>query len=75
MKGVCQCFRTMNEPTKCLDPNCNRPAACRGICYSHYQYVTQLVRKGKLSFDELEKSGKILPAKTRGNSAASWFRS
>lgn len=49
--------------TKCLNPNCNKPAKHRGLCVSCYQAARSLVAAGKVTWSALEGSGKVLAIK------------
>jgi hypothetical protein len=44
---------------KCLVPECDLTAVCRGLCNRHYSYVQNVfIRKGKTTWAALEKAGK-----------------
>lgn len=55
-----------NEPNKCLNPNCTRDAKIRGICRQCYTAASLLVRRGKVTWEQLEAAGKVTKAKHRG---------
>lgn len=57
----------MKKKTNCLVPNCTNHPLVRGLCRSHYSYVSALVRLKKApSFEVLEKQGKVLPRRPSG---------
>ena len=50
-----------NDVHPCLvDPS--QPAVCRGLCQNAYQYALARVKKGEVTWEELEKAGLALPA-------------
>lgn len=48
---------------KCLVPECSREAIARGLCMSCYKAAYYQIRKGVVSWKELEKLGKVLPSR------------
>lgn len=62
---------------KCLVGYCLKQQQVRGLCLSHYNYLTKLVKRGKApTWKELEKQGKCLPLKKRGGgSVIAWLES
>jgi len=52
----------------CMVVGCEiRRIYSRGLCHPHYQVAARLVRESKkITWEELEKSGKVLPAKVFG---------
>lgn len=62
--------------TKCLRSECTNKAATRGLCHSDYSTAHRLIKEGKTTWDELEKSGRALPSKRKGRpngNTAKWF--
>ena len=43
----------------CLFPECETPAATRGLCKTHYTTARSLVKAGHTSWDILIESGKV----------------
>ncbi len=61
---------------KCIYPGCERERVSRGLCNSHYNLATKLVKKGETSWEKMEAAGKCLkltgpPRQKRTRSA--WF--
>lgn len=50
------------EPLSCLNPSCHRTVMARGLCRNCYATAAGLIRRGKISWEELEKAGKSLPS-------------
>ena len=64
----------MTTTDKCLNPNCNRAAHCRGLCNSCYQVAFSLVKRGKTTWENLESAGKSKPAiKQSPSKATEWL--
>lgn len=62
------------EKNTCLFPNCGGERAGRGLCKNHYNTASRIVRSKKTSWEKLEKAGKSLPHKKRGEGNVSvWF--
>lgn len=49
---------------KCRVPHCRRDAECRGLCRSCYQSAYQLVSDGVVTWDDLERRGKVESVRT-----------
>src|SRR6516225_7232228 len=47
---------------KCLFPDCSGPVKIRGLCQSHYSTGFRLVKEGRVTWGQLEKNRKCLPA-------------
>ena len=47
----------------CLVPKCGEASTSRGLCQKCYQVCSQLVSRGKTTWDKLEKEAKIHPPK------------
>ena len=47
----------MNKTT-CLFPECKKIINSRGLCTTHYRSARELIKKGKITWEELEKMGK-----------------
>ena len=60
---------------KCLFPECVHVEHCRGLCHGHYESARRYVAKGSVTWAELEKHGKCMPAKRRGQKSTTrlWF--
>lgn len=46
---------------KCINPRCERSARTRGLCNACHAEACRLVSTGKITYDELQVAGKILP--------------
>lgn len=58
----------MAPSRNCLNPNCTRKAAHRGLCLSCYQTARRLVTQKRVTWQELEQRGKCLKSKRKGRS-------
>lgn len=47
---------------KCLQEGCGKAQTHRGLCLSCYRSASRLVRRGKITWEELEAAGQALPA-------------
>jgi len=47
---------------KCLNPNCQNPSRARGLCRNCYGIAFGLVKRGKTTWRNLERTGKAKPA-------------
>lgn len=61
--------KTVAVRSRCRVPHCGRDAHCRGLCPSHYQTAYQLVANEIVTWEELERRGKVEPV----FSAKGWF--
>lgn len=61
--------RTIATRSRCRVPRCTRAAECRGLCRSCYQSAYQLVTAELVTWEQLEKQGKVEPV----FSVKSWF--
>lgn len=59
------------DPLKCLNPNHDREAMARGLCRNCYSTAAALIRKGRTTWEELERAGKALPNKNTTKSQCS----
>lgn len=50
---------------KCLVPECDHNASCRGLCRSCYQTAFVLIKQGKTTWDQLVSFGLAGPTKGR----------
>jgi len=59
----------------CLIKGCDNLAHTRGLCPKHYQKYVYRVKKGKTSWEELERLGLILPPKSEiiNDKPESWW--
>jgi len=51
----------MSTKSKCLVPGCKNKVLTRGICRFDYMSAWNLVKDGDITWDKLEKAGKVLP--------------
>lgn len=51
-----------DKSIRCLHPNCRCVRRTRGNCQRHYQNYLLKVRRGEVSWKELEEQGLVLPA-------------
>ena len=61
---------------QCLVPKCEGLRHTRGLCPSHYHMARYYVAKGAVTWEELEKQGKIAPPRRRGrpaSAASAWI--
>lgn len=58
---------------KCLNPNCNRHVASRGLCITCYQSAASLVARKKTTWEALEADGKIKPKISRRSHIKNWL--
>ena len=57
------------DPTeKCLTPDCTKKQRCRGLCLICYQTARRFITNHKVTWDELEKMGRSLPARSHTKS-------
>lgn len=63
----------MNTVNECLVPGCQDEAATRGLCSVHYQNARRLVLRSKISWDSLEKDGKVKKRYNRHKDATKFF--
>ena len=47
------------ESTKCKRPSCGKPANVRGLCRADYQVAYRLIQLGRVTWADLEESGKV----------------
>jgi hypothetical protein len=47
----------------CLCENCCRTPVVRGCCRYHYNIYRRSVHAGEITFEQLEKDGKVLPSR------------
>jgi hypothetical protein len=59
------------KKTECVVEQCYDIVKTRGLCHKCYQYASKLVRRGLVTWEDLEKRGKSLPRKRL--SRMSWF--
>lgn len=59
----------------CLYPRCGASPHGRGLCVNHYNLALQLVRSGRTSWRELERSGKSQPVGKRRGDFTAWLLS
>jgi hypothetical protein len=45
----------------------------KGLCQKHYQVAFNLVKRGRTTWDELERQGKVRQKIRRDGSYANWF--
>lgn len=64
---------TMTKPIKCLTPVCENAPWSRGLCSGCYSIAWHCVKEGKVTWLELQNSGKILPRKKAGKKVRAWF--
>jgi len=61
----------------CLYPNCQSKqplGRARGLCNTHYQAAYLLVKKGRTTWEDLEKRGKVKPiAPWYAGTVSKWF--
>jgi hypothetical protein len=64
---------TTPSPIKCL--HCDKPVYGRGLCAKAYHIARQLIKDGKLTWEDLERRGKALPPKqyTAKESVVKWL--
>ena len=55
---------------KCLHPDCATEAVSRGLCPGCFSTVSRLVKERRVTWEALEKSGKIGPSKRK---KSEWF--
>ena len=62
----------MNE---CLFPGCGLGASVRGLCTSHYRSAFQLVKSGKVTWEQLEAAGKcrVVHRKNKYGDVRGWL--
>ena len=61
---------------RCRRPFCDRPPAIRGVCKQDYYAVKEQIRRRRLTWEEVNKSGALLPPRgssTKG-SVVEWIR-
>lgn len=63
----------MTTPDKCLFPTCTRTSHSRGLCASHYSTAFKVVKRGRVTWEELVAAGKATPPHNMSSSAATWF--
>lgn len=51
---------------KCMHTECNRDADVRGLCFTHYNYLRNKIRRGKITEKKAVKQGMILAPKRTG---------
>jgi hypothetical protein len=56
----------MEGGNTCMFPGCLTGRYSRGMCNKHYANIRRQVLQNKFTWDELEKRGKVLPARRRG---------
>lgn len=54
----------------CLYPGCDKPAAVRGLCKTHYSALRSMLKSGTADEQDLIKRGLLLPARVRSKNAA-----
>jgi hypothetical protein len=47
---------------KCLNPNCQNKAGCRGLCIPCYNMASTMIKSGAVTWAELEKHKKCIPS-------------
>lgn len=57
----------------CLVPKCKTESKTRGLCATHYMYAHRLVARGKTSWEQLEREGKVLASHSNPNPIKDWF--
>lgn len=62
-----------HEARSCLFPNCKNPLYARGLCRSHYQIALSLIKRDKATWEQLEKTKKVLPRSGKGSTTRDWF--
>jgi hypothetical protein len=60
-------------PALCLSWR-EQPPIRRGLCFRCYDRLDRAVRSGTTTWAALEESGTVLPAKSRRERMARWFR-
>jgi hypothetical protein len=60
-------------PAICLSCR-ERPPIRRGLCFRCYDRLRRAVRSGMVTWAELEESGQALPARSRRERMAMWFK-
>ena len=62
----------------CLRPGCGRDAKTRGLCAGCYSAARTLVKRGKVTWEQLEEAGKcnaVTPRQAGGGEARAWLLS
>jgi hypothetical protein len=59
--------------TKCLNPNCRRPAHVRGLCAVCYVRANEVIKKGLSTWEKLEAAHKIMPSKRQKIFTRKWL--
>jgi hypothetical protein len=54
----CLSHRRLVRPN-CLNPLCKRPEKIRGLCWSCYQAARRLVARKEITWEALEKAGRV----------------
>lgn len=49
-------------------PCCGRKAQCRGVCNATFMAAKRMVARGEITWEELERKGKVGPPKPRNRS-------
>jgi len=64
----------MKNKTVCLVPDCFKDSHIRGLCLTHYSTARHLVKTKRVTWKELETSGRALrPPKYRMTKAIGFF--
>lgn len=63
--------REKSRKPACLSPGCDRDTygGSRGLCLSHYAVKQSLVKRGRTTWEELEKNGLTKPKLTKEENA------
>ncbi len=62
----------MKKQSKCLRPDCDKKVRTRGLCHTCYQAASNAVRSKKVTWEQLESHGKVLPSQSEGK-IQSWI--
>ena len=57
----------------CINPRCENESHCRGLCKSCYQTCVKMIRRGTVTWEQLEAAGKIKPS-TRVTAKTIWLK-
>lgn len=63
----------MKQNVKCLNPHCQKEAATRGLCIGCYNVARRLVKKGIVTWETLQKHGRVRKPGDTSNATQAWL--
>ena len=63
----------MKAKVKCLNPRCQKEAATRGLCPNCYGVARRLVKKGVVTWEMLQKHGRVQKPGVTCNATQTWL--